>query len=143
VVWIDAEDAVLVSWRDREATIARIHSDVPPHRRSVRHIRHDPLVRHGGGASQTAAEARRRNHLARFVETVRSHLPGTDDVTILGSGLVHEELERALREDDRVHRRSRSITSAAAPRLTDRQLVARARQLAGDAPRRRRVGGIR
>lgn len=143
VVWIDAEEAILVSWRAGEASIVRLASDVPPRRRSVGHIRHDPLVRHGGGTSQTAAEARRREHLARFVEAVRVHLPEADDVTILGPGFVREQLERALREDDRVHRRSRSITSVASRRLTDRQLVARARRLAGDAPRRRRVGGLR
>ncbi|HET9456000.1 MAG TPA: hypothetical protein VFO78_01565 [Candidatus Limnocylindrales bacterium] len=142
VVWIDAEEAILVSWRSGEVSIVRLASDVPPRRRSVGHIRHDPLVRHGGGTSQTAADARRRDHLARFVETVNAHLPEAADVTILGTGVVREQLERALREDDRVHRRSRSITSVASRRLTDRQLVARARKLAGDAPRRR-VGGVR
>jgi len=143
VVWIDAEEAVLVSWRGGEATIVRLGSDVPPRHRSIGHIRHDPLVRHGGGTSQTAADARRRDHLTRFLETVRTHVPDAADVTILGTGVVREQLERAVRDDDRVHRRSRSVTSAASRRLTDRQLVARARQLAGDAPRRRRIGGLR
>lgn len=143
VVWIDAEEAVLVSWRDGQATIVRLRSDVPPRRRSTGHIRHDPLVRHGGGMSQTAADARRHDHLARFLETVRTHVPGAADVTILGTGVVREQLERALRDDDRVHRRGRSVTSAASRRLTDRQLMARARRLAGDAPRRRRIGGPR
>jgi hypothetical protein len=140
IVWIDAEGAVVVSWRNMEATVVRLASDVPPRRRSVGHIRHDPLVRHGGGASQAAGDPRRLDRLAHFTKDVRALLPSTDALTILGSGPVRERLEREVRDEDRIHRRNRQVTAQASPRLTERQLIARVRRLAGDPPRRRRVG---
>jgi hypothetical protein len=140
VVWIEAENAVIVSWRDGNATIERLASDVPARRRSVGHIRHDPLVRHGGGEAQAAGEPHRRELLARFVETVRARLPEADELSILGHGPVREHLERRIREEDRVHGRDRPVSGEASPPLTDRQLVARVRRLAGHEAPRRRVG---
>ena len=51
--------------------------------------------------------------------------------------MVRERLERDLRADDRRHGRRRHVHSAAAERLTEQELVAHVRELAGDAPKRR------
>lgn len=134
LVWIDSEEAIIVRWADR-ATVERIRSDVPGRHRSTGHHRFDPLVRHGGGAPD-AAERARRDHLRAFLDDVAGHVPETDDVTVVGPGMVRERLERSLRADDRKHGRRRHVHSAAAERLSEQELVAHVRQLAGDAPRR-------
>jgi hypothetical protein len=136
LVWIDSEEAIIVRWADR-ATVERIRSDVPGRHRSSGHVRIDPTVRHGGGgASAEALERARRDHLRSFIEDVASHVPECDDVTVVGPGLVRARLERNLRADDRHHGRHRRVHSAAAERLSEQELVAHVRELAGDPPRR-------
>ncbi len=139
LVWIDSEEAIIVRWADR-ATVERVRSDVPGRHRSTGHVRVDPTVRHGGGGpSGEALERARREHLRGFIDDVMAHVPERDDVTVVGPGLVRERLERSLRADDRRHSRHRRVHSAAADRLSEQTLVARVRELAGDAPRRRGV----
>ncbi len=140
LVWIDSEEAIIVRWADR-ATVERIRSEVPGRHRSTPHVRVDPTVRHGGGgASADTAERARRDHLRAFLETVADRVPEGDDVTVVGPGLLRERLERNLRADDRRRGRRRLVHSAAAERLSEQELVAHVRALAGDAPRRRGVG---
>lgn len=142
LVWIDSEEAIIVRWADR-ATVDRVRSDVPGKHRSSGHLRYDPSFRHGGGgsgASAEAAERARRDHLRLFLEDVAEHVPEGDDVTVVGPGIVRERFERNLRSDDRRHGRRRHVHSAAAERLTELELVARVRKLAGDAPARLGLG---
>ncbi len=137
LVWIDSEEAIIIRWDDR-ATVERVRSDVEGRHRSSGHVRIDPSVRHGGGrASPDAIERARREHLRAFIEEVAAHVPPTDDVMVVGPGLVRERLERDLRAGDRRHGRRRHVHSAAAERLTEQELVAHVRTLAGDAPKRR------
>jgi hypothetical protein len=141
LVWIDAREAVIVRWVDRHRSLERIASDVPAHRRSTGHVRHDPMIRHGGGgAAQSAGEPRRLEHLDRFVDEVACRLADDPDVVIVGPGTVHERLEARLREIDAQGRRSRLIDVRRADRLTERQLVALLRAHLGSSPRRRGVG---
>ena len=134
LVWIDSEEAIIVRWVDR-ATVERIRSDVPGRHRSSGHARFDPSIRHGGGEAD-AAERARRDHLRSFLDDVAHHIPDTDDVAVVGPGIVRERLERNLRAEDRRHSRRRHVHSAAAERLTEQELVAHVRELAGDAPHR-------
>ena len=137
LVWIDSEEAIIVRWGDR-ATIERVRSDVEGRHRSTGHVRHEPTVRHGGGGpSEAALDRARREHLRAFVDDVITHVPEHDDVTVVGPGIVRQRLERGLRADDRRHSRHRFVHSATADRLTEQALVARVRELAGDAPRRK------
>ena len=139
LVWIDTEEAIIVRWNDR-ATVERLHSTVEGKHRSTGHVRVDPGVRHGGGGmSADALERARREHLRQFLEDVVGHVPCSGDVTVVGPGLVRERLERTIRADDRRHGRDRHVRSSAADRLTEQELVAHVRALAGDAPRRRGV----
>ena len=138
LVWIDAREAIVVSWLADRAQVETLLSDVPDHRKSTGHVRHDSTVRHGGGgAPQTAGEPRREEHLNQFIEQVAAHLPADDDLLILGPGTTRERLERHVLAMDR-HRLHRRIvtTEASAPR-TNRQLIARIRHLAGADPDRR------
>lgn len=144
LVWIDSREAVIVRWRDDHADIEHLESDVPAHHRATGHVRHDPGFRHGGGGRpQTAGEPHRLEHLDRFVGEVAERIDPDDDLLILGGGTVRERLERRLRIEDARHGRSRRLETEPSRPLTDRQLVARVRHLAGADPRRRTVGAYR
>jgi hypothetical protein len=140
LVWIDSEEAIIVRWADR-ATVERVRSDVPGRHRSTGHVRVDPSIRHGGGAGPEAAERARRARLAAFIHDVAGHLPPDGDVLVVGPGMVRERLERDLRADDRRLGRHRHVHAAPAERLTEEELVARVRELAGEAPKRRGIPG--
>jgi hypothetical protein len=137
LVWIDAHEAIVLSWLNDQAHVVRFESDVPDHHKSTGHIRHDSSRHGGGGPPQTAGDPRREEHLNQFVELVTRRLPADDDLLIVGPGTVREHLERRVREHDQhqLHRRSVEVR-ASGPR-TERQLIAELRHAVGDeAPRR-------
>jgi hypothetical protein len=142
LVWIDAREARIVRWVDDAATIERVESDVPSHRRSSGHVRHDPSIRPGGGGgtAATSGEPRRLEHLARFLETVAERLP-EGDLELVGPGTVHERLATVVRDADPLG--IRHVRVAASPPRTDRQLIAELRRLAGHEPRRRTLDRTR
>jgi hypothetical protein len=142
LVWIDARESVVATWHSGEVRLERLRSDVPAHHKATGHVRYDPTVRHGGGAPKDTGEANRLEHLARFVELVATRVPPDDPVLILGPGTVRDRLEHRIGEADRHASRTRLVTCQAAARLTDRQLVARLRRVAGEQ-RRRTVGAYR
>jgi hypothetical protein len=136
LVWIDSQEAIIVTWSDG-AALERVHSDVPGRHRSTGHVRIDPSVRHGGGgALPELAERVRRARLSEFVDDVALRLPPADDVVVIGPGLVRARLARSVQAADRRLGRHRLVESMAADRLTEQELVARARVLCGHAPRR-------
>jgi hypothetical protein len=141
LVWIDTDEAVIVHWQADRAHIVRIDSQVPAHHRSTGHVRHDPMVRHGGGRAQNADERRREERIEQFLDAVIARLEPAEDVLILGPGTVREHLERRLREMDRAQTTGRLVASEPSQRRTERQLVARLRHDIGDEPRRRGVDG--
>jgi hypothetical protein len=140
VVWVDAREAVIASGAGATLELERLESDVPAHRKSTGHIRHDPGLRHGGGASQTAGDRRRLEGLARFLARIQRRISPASDLLVIGPGPLHERLVRAIRGSDRRHRIDRLVRHAAAGRMTARQLVARLRAASGDLPRRRIPG---
>ncbi len=143
LVWIDAEEAILVRWNG-QARIERIASDVPPHHESTGHLRYDPLIRHGGGGlAQDRVERDRFGHLRAYLTEVAERIRPDEDVEILGPGTVREELARILRDADLRHGRQRTVVTTASRPLSERQLVARLRDRMGEPPPRqrpRRVG---
>jgi len=144
VIWIDSQEAILARWQDGRPEVEHLRSDVPAHHRTTGHVRHDPTVRHGGGGpGQSAADARRLEHLARFLDQVGARLPETDGVAILGPGPVAEQFERQVRDADAHHRRVRPVTREPIGLQTERQLIARLRRLVGEPPVRRSVGAYR
>ncbi len=138
LVWIDSEEAIIVRWADR-ATLERVRSKVPGRHRTGDNLPVDPAIRRDGGSAD-AQERARHEELRRFVDEVACRVPDTDDVTVVGPGVLRAQLERVLRADDRHHGRHRLVHSAAAERLTEQELVAHVRALAGDAAPRTGVG---
>ena len=144
LVWIDAREAIIVRWHHDRARLEREASDVPPHHRATGHVRHDPVMRHGGGGGrQTAGEPRRLEHLERFLARIAERVSPDDDLLILGPGTVREHLERRIQAADETHGRVRTIIGEPSSRLSDRQLIARLRRLVGVDPRRRTIGAYR
>jgi hypothetical protein len=143
-VWIDAEGARILRWAGRVST-AVIESNIPVHERSTDHVRHDPLIRHGGGGRGADEAARHRTeHLRRFLGRVEDAL--RDDgggVEILGTGTLGERLASQLKSDDRRHGRSRPIRAEHSMRMTDRQLAARLRERVGASRPRGGAGAYR
>ncbi len=139
VVWVDAERAIICRWHADAAAIERVDSTVPGRHRSTGHVRHAPGVSHAGGRAQDAGEHHRLEHLRGFLAEVARALPEHDPLWLMGPGQTHERLAELVAADDREHGRERGIRSTRAGLLSDRQLAARARELAGDPPRRRRV----
>ncbi len=144
LVWIDAREARVITWVDDAAHVEHLVSDVPAHRSSTGHVRHDPSIRHGGGgSSQTAGDPRRLEFLGRFVDEVAAHIQQSHDVKVLGPGETRERLADVLRTNDRHHNVRREVVDEASDRPTQPQLIAQLRELVGAAPRRRRAGGRR
>ena len=136
LVWVDSEEALIVRW-EGAAQIERLASDVPGRHRSTGHRRYDPNVRHGGGGTpDDRIERERLGRLRAFVRDVAAHVPAGDDVRIVGPGDVRLRLGRILRDEDRRLGRSRVVDTRAAGPLTERQLVAHVREIAGDPPPR-------
>lgn len=140
VIWIDSRAAILARWDGTATAVERLHSDVPVHRRSTGHVTHNPAIPHGGGvAPQTDGEARRLEHLAQFLHEVAGRVAPYDALEVVGPGTVHERLAALLRAEDAAQHRERPVAIGAAPPLSERQILARLRSLAGiEAPRGRR-----
>ncbi|HYO42417.1 MAG TPA: hypothetical protein VES19_04395 [Candidatus Limnocylindrales bacterium] len=134
LVWIDSEEAIIVRWADR-AAVERVRSEVPGRHRSDGHSTLADAMRIDGGAMD-AHERARRDELRHFVDAVACRVPDTDDVMVVGPGVLRGRLERVIRADDRHHGRRRLVHSGAAERLTEQELVARVRAIAGEAPPR-------
>ena len=143
LVWIDSKLARILRWRGRVVT-EKLDSDVPPHVRGTAHVRHDPLVRHGGsGRGQDDAERRRNEHLRAFLRAVADRLGDDDQIEILGTGTVGERLATLLRREAARRPSPPSIAVLHSMPLTPRQMAARLRQRLGLHRRRRTVGAYR
>ena len=98
---------------------------------------HDPRRPGGGGIADDRLDRRREHLLDAFVRAVAARIPPDDRVILIGPGPVRERLAGEIRATDLRARRTRSIESRPAGRLTERQLQARLRAVAGTAPERR------
>jgi hypothetical protein len=143
LVWVDAEGARILRWRDG-MTEVRVPSEIPIHERSTHHVRHDPLVRHGGGGRGADDAARHRTeHIRQFLDLVEAALVADEALDVVGTGELCERLANQLRRGDQAHRRQRPITVDHSMRLTSRQLAARLKERVGLEPVRGGVGSYR
>jgi hypothetical protein len=139
LVWIDGKKAIVARW-DGATSIHHLTANIPKRHRSVGHVHRDPGVRHGGGGPvEDHMERVRAERERAFLAEVETALAPEDELVIVGPGVIHEHLAHRVVEHDRQHRRTRTVRSEAADNLTEHQVVARLRALAGaDAPRGRR-----
>ncbi|MDH4333733.1 MAG: hypothetical protein OEW24_00465 [Chloroflexota bacterium] len=135
VVWIDSRRALLVRW-DGTPHVTRLESEVPPRRRGGEHVTHDAILRTMGAPDP---DGHRSEHLRQFLQQVAACIDPRDPVEIVGRGPVHKRLADLVVEQDGRHGRAREVTARPAKALTEAQLIARVREIAGDsAPRVRR-----
>jgi len=138
LVWVDAREAVLARWFNGEISFERMASAVPVHTRARGRISHDPAIRHGGGLDQRAEDRQREEHLARFLAEISAALPDAGPIEVVGPGTVREKLARAISEADERGGRPARVVTGSTDHLTEPQLAARVRELAGRPARRRR-----
>ncbi len=132
LVWIDSSEAFIVTW-DGRASIEHVLSDVPARHRRTGHIRRNPSVGHGcSGPAGGMPDRDRGQRLRAFLVEAGRLVPPRGAVRIVGPGQVHERLARQIRAEDRRGGRPRTIASEARGPCTERQLVAEAREMAGD-----------
>jgi hypothetical protein len=127
LAWIDSRQAYVVRWREGEARVAHLESDVPAHRTET------------GFTPQDAIEGHRLEHLARFVAQVAAQLPAADDLLLIGPGTVREHLANEVAQKDAQHHHQRRVACRAAGPLTVPQLIATLRHEIGDEPPRKPV----
>jgi hypothetical protein len=127
LAWIDSRQAHIVHWRNGQAQVAHLESDVPAHRTET------------GFTPQDAIEGHRLEHLARFVKQVAAQLPPGDDLLLIGPGTVREHLANEVAEQDAQHHNKRRVACRAAGPLTVPQLVATLRHEIGDEPPRKPI----
>jgi hypothetical protein len=143
LIWIDAEGARILRWRER-VTEARVRSEIPVHERSTYHVRHDPRVRHGGGGSGADDAARHRTeHVRQFLARVEAVLLPNEALEVVGTGELCQRLASQVRRHDSTHHRDRPITVDHSMWLTRPQLVARLKERVGLEPVRGGVGAYR
>ena len=88
LVWIDAEGARLLRWRGHVVE-AFIEANIPTREKSTEHVRHDPLVRSGGGGRGNDEVARHRSeHVRQFLALVEAAVSDDGPIEILGTGTL-------------------------------------------------------
>ena len=142
LAWLDAEEAILLRWSGNggppdDPVPERLRSDVPSRHRATGEVRHDPHRPGGGGVADDRLERRREQLLDAFVRAVAARIPPDDRLFLMGPGAVRERLAGEIRATDLRARRTRPVESRPAGRLTERQLQAQLRVVAGAAPERR------
>jgi uncharacterized protein (DUF58 family) len=136
LVWIDARRAVVATWQTGEPHLETILADIPPRDRSIGHVRLDPAIRHGGGQRQDKLDHRRTERVREFLDRVQAAIPTQGRAVVIGPGEMRHHLLRRLRETSGAGALPREVTSEPAKPMTDSQIVARLRELAGHpAPR--------
>jgi hypothetical protein len=121
-IWISADSATMLRWSPELTVRHRIDSTVPGRHRSTGTA---PTEKHPG------SEGHRDEHMRTFFAQVAQALPVEGDLLLLGDGEVVEHFAEQVRTDDLSHGRSRRIDVEKVGSLTERQLLARVRKLAG------------
>lgn len=138
LVWVDSAEAFIVRWNG-QATLDHVSSDVPSRHRRTGHVRRNPSVGHGcSGPAGGYPDRDRGEHLRAFLGEVARLVPAQGEVLVVGPGVVREQLTRLIAGDDRRHGRTRAVGCQPQGPVTERQLVAHVRAMAGAEPVRRR-----
>ena len=144
LVWIGADRAVVVRWKD-EPTVEHLDGAVPPKRRAVGSVRRGPARPSGGGrVAGHGTEDWHEQELRRFLSDVVARLDGLEAVEVIGRGLHPERLADLLRQVAARRDADTVVTTRTLSRRpSDNQLKARLRKLVGEQLPRRRVGRYR
>jgi len=104
LVWIDAREAIVVSWLEDRAQVERL-----------------------AASPSDSGEATCPDDPTRFVDEVAEHLPLDDDLLILGPSPIRDRLELRVHELDKHRRHRRAIAASSSAPQAQRQLLAQLR----------------
>jgi hypothetical protein len=137
LVWIDSREAVIVRAEAAMPVLTRLASDVPGRHRSTGHRRVKVFAGHGArGPEAGHPDDERLEHRRAFLAEVAHELPLPDRVVVLGPGPVRDHLAGQLHDDPARLAAGGTVEVQPSAPQTDRQLLARFRELAGQrAPR--------
>lgn len=128
-VWIDHTRArIFDCGSEGTPTIDTIESGTDPVRRTTGHVRNVPAGHGVGVVRHGSADRRYEQQLERFYHAVADRLRDADRLVVLGPGPARDEFAAYLRKDPDLSRALRAVEAVDA-RLTDAQIVARAREL--------------
>lgn len=126
-VWIDNAEAIVIRFaHDGTAKLERMESGVAPRAKTKGGMR--GTGGHIRGASHKKPEQRRLNQLARFHDDVYERIRDAEAIAILGPGVAKTRLEAEVQGH---HRHPEIVAVQPLERQTDRQLIARFRELLG------------
>jgi hypothetical protein len=127
-VWISAASATILRWGPDGVTIRRlIDSEVPSRHRSTGR---PPTEEHPAG------EGHRDEHMRTFFAEIAAVLPMGDDLLLVGDGEVVEHFAGQIRDADRSRSATRRVEMEKSGPMTEPQLLARIRAVAGLPARR-------
>lgn len=126
-IWIDHEQARIVSTLGERVVTTTVRSGVGPHP-------HYAGAQDGGGEKKY--EERHEQHLRAFFADVIARLGDPDEILVLGPGEAKRELTALLRHCPSLA--SKPMVVKASGRLTTPQLVAEVRNHFGNQPARLR-----
>lgn len=122
-LWIDHRKAVVVTISDRGETTRQVDSDVEGH------VRYSGGSGTSGSREGTGEDTRERHfegQLARYFDEVVDCVRDAEGIVIFGPGEARSQLKTHL---ERAGLGARVVAVEAADKMTDRQIVARVRQL--------------
>jgi len=123
-LWIDHKQAVIVSVGQRGETVRKIESGAKRvEYRGAPRAKSAYSARYGQGDDQL--DKQYLHHLNRYYGRVIAALRGATDILILGPGEAKTELKVRLAREKGARR---AIRLQPADKMTDRQIVARARR---------------
>jgi hypothetical protein len=141
---MDTQQALIARWRG-EPVVERFESGVPPKRPPVGSIRRGPARPFGGGrVPGHGTEGRHLERLRDYFALLAGLLSDLDAIEVAGRGSSYEQLADLLRR--LAARRDGEVqitTRPAARRPTERQMVARLREMVGAQLPRRTHGSYR
>jgi hypothetical protein len=127
-VWISAASATVLRWGpDGLANREQIDSLIPGRHRSTGR---PPTADHPAG------EGSRDEHMRLFFDRVDAAVPPQDDLLLVGDGEVVEHFAHQLRALDLGRGNTRRVVLEKSGPMSERQLLARMRELAGSPARR-------
>ncbi|MBN1424664.1 hypothetical protein JXA88_08910 [Candidatus Fermentibacteria bacterium] len=125
-IWLDHRNAWIVTFTpEGDAQVEKLESGITALRKATGGTRSATPYVHGYAARNTDDE-KRLHQLSRFYEAIVARVRDFSRVLVMGPGQARQELGKAL--DDLPGQARPRITVHPAEKMTQRQLVARARK---------------
>jgi hypothetical protein len=128
-VWLDSSGATAVRLRGGEARIRRIESGVAPRCKTTGGARGVTPYARQNATDESSTDARRKHQFARYYAEILAAVMDADRILVMGPGEAKLGLVKAIRASHGLSPRLRGVHVVS--RMTDRQLVAHAREYYG------------